>query len=106
MQFFKNIPKFKLTFFGINKLSSIIKIHKDTLLCCLHCDASYIEQTRILLKTKIKHIRRDTNQSFVITEHCLEYSHDFDWDKSSFWKDILIDISFKHFLNDPRKNLK
>jgi len=48
MQYFKNIPNFILTFFGINKLSSIIKevLHKDTLptifhsnvkICCLHC---------------------------------------------------------------------
>jgi len=42
------------------------------------------DRTRRLLKTRIdehrSHIRRDTNQSSVITEHCLEFSHDFDWD--------------------------
>jgi len=38
---------------------------------------------RRLLKTRIdehrSHIRRNTNQSSVITEHRLEFSHDFDW---------------------------
>jgi len=37
-----------------------------------------------LLKTRIdehrSHIRRNTNQSSVITEHHLEFLHDFDWD--------------------------
>jgi len=64
MQFFKNIPNIKLSFFGINKLSSIIKIQKDPLpplshsnivykLRCAQCDASYVGQTRRLLKTRI-----------------------------------------------------
>jgi len=48
------------------------------------CDASYVGQTRRLLKTRIdehrSHIRRNTNQSSVITEYRLEFSHDFDWD--------------------------
>jgi len=93
MQFFKNIPNIKLSFFGI-KLSSIIKVQKDPLPSLSHsnvvyklryaqCDASYVGQTRRLLKTRIdehrSHIRRNTNQSFVIT-NTLEFSHDFDWD--------------------------
>jgi len=97
MQFFKNILNIKLSFFGINKLSSIIKVQKDprillflipmlstncvVLICC---DASYVGQTHRLLKTKIdehrSYIRRNTNQSSVITEHRLEFSYDFDWD--------------------------
>jgi len=53
MQFFKNIPNIKLSFFGINKLSSIIKVQKDPLPLLSHSNV----------------------------EHCLEFSHDFDWDK-------------------------
>jgi len=95
MQFFKNIPKIKLSFFGINKLSSI-KVQKDLLLPlsysnvvykfhCAQCDASYVEQIGRLFKTRIdkhrSHIRRNTNQSSVITpEHRLEFLYDFDWD--------------------------
>jgi len=48
------------------------------------CDASYVGQIRRLLKTRIdehqSHIQRNTNQSSVITEHRLEFLHDFDWD--------------------------
>jgi len=69
MQFFKNIPNIKLSFFGINKLSSIIKVQKDPLpplfhsnvvykLRCAQCDASYVRQTRRLLKTRIDEYQR------------------------------------------------
>jgi len=55
---------------------------------CAQCEASYIGQTRRLLKTRIdehrSHIRRNTNQNSVITEHRLEFSHDFDWIMSKF----------------------
>jgi len=49
---------------------------------CLYCDASYVEQTRRLLKNRIEyknHIRRNTTQISVITEHRLKHSHEFDW---------------------------
>jgi len=51
-------------------------------LCCVQCDASYVGQTRKLLKTRIDEHRsqRNTNQSSVITEHRLKFLHDFDWD--------------------------
>jgi len=50
---FKNIPTFKLAFFGINKLNKFIKVYKDPLpllsrskivykINCLHCDSSYV----------------------------------------------------------------
>jgi len=53
--FFKNILNIKLSFFGINKLSSIIRVQKDPLsplshsnvvykLRCAQCDASYMGQ--------------------------------------------------------------
>jgi len=95
IKLFKNIPTFKLVFFGINKLNKFIKVHKDPLpfLACsnvvykingLHCDFSYVGQTRRLLKQRIEehrnHIRRNTTQTSVITEHRLKYSHDFNWD--------------------------
>jgi len=93
IQLFKNIPKFKLAFFGINRLNKFIKVHKDPLpflsrsnvvykINCLHCDASYVGQTRRLLKQRIdehrNHIKRSTIQTSVITEHRLKFSHDFD----------------------------
>jgi len=95
IQLFKNIPNFKLAFFGINKLNKFIKVHKDRLsplsrsnvvyqINCLHCDASYVGQTRRLLKQRIdehrNHIRRNTTQTSVITDHRLKFSHDFDWE--------------------------
>jgi len=95
IQLFKNIPTFKLAFFGINRLNKFIKVHKDPLpllscsnvvykINCLHCDSSYVGQTRRLLKHRIEehknHIRRNITQPSVITEHRLKYSHDFDWD--------------------------
>jgi hypothetical protein len=94
IQFFKNIPNFKLAFYGINKLNKIVKVHKDPLpplsranvvyrINCLNCEASYVGQTRRILKNRIdehrNHIRRNTIQTSVITEHRLQFSHDFDW---------------------------
>jgi len=91
---FKNISNFKLSFYGtINKLNKFIKVHKDPLLIlshlnvvykvnCLHCDASYVEQIRRLLKNRIdehrNHIKRNTIQTSVLTEHRLQHSHEFD----------------------------
>jgi len=80
-----------LAFYGI-KLSKLIKVHKDSMpiffsfkcvykIKCLYCDASYVEQTRRLLKNRIEyknHIRRNTTQISVITEHRLKHSHEFD----------------------------
>jgi len=96
MQFFKNIPNIKLSFFGIKTLSSIIKVQKDSLpplfhsnvvykLRCAQCDASYVGQTHRLLKIRIdehrSHIEETyINQSSVITEHRLEILYDSDWD--------------------------
>jgi len=94
VRLFKNIDNFHL-FYGINKLNSIIKVHKDILptlshsnvvykIRCLQCSASYVGQTRRFLKIRIdkhrSHIRRNTGQNSVITEHCLKYAHGFDWD--------------------------
>jgi len=51
---------------------------------CNDCNASYVGQTTRLLKTRIaehrNHIRRNTNQHSVITDHRLN-NHEFAWDK-------------------------
>jgi len=81
----------------LNKLTKFIKIYNDPLpilthsnvvyrINCLHCKASYVEQTRGLLKNRIdehrNHIKRNTTQTSVITEHRLEHSHKFDWENA------------------------
>jgi len=96
IQYFKNcIFVCKLAFTCYNKLNKFIKVHKDSLpitfrsnvVCkinCLNCDASYVGQTKRTLIKRIdehrNHIRRDSTQPSVITNHRLECSHDFDWD--------------------------
>jgi len=41
-------------------------------------------QTKQTLNTKINehrnHIRRNSTQASVITDHCIEFDHEFDWD--------------------------
>ena len=85
----------KLAFFSLNKLSRFIKVQKDVLpnnlkrnvvykIMCKDCDASYVGQTGRKLKTRAaehrNHIRRNTNSHSAITEHRLNYNHDFDWE--------------------------
>ena len=79
---------------GMNKLRSFIKVHKDKLplmshqnvvykISCNDCDASYVGQTKRLLKTRINehraHIRKNTAQQSVISNHRLQ-NHEFNWD--------------------------
>jgi len=95
IQYFKNILNFKLAFYGINRMNKFIKVLKDPLptlshsnvvyrINYAHCEASYVGQTRRLLKSRIEehrsHIRRNTSQISVITKHRLKHSHDFDWE--------------------------
>lgn len=51
---------------------------------CKNCDASYVGQTGRKLKTRItehrNHIKWNTNSHSVITEHRLNFNHDFDWE--------------------------
>jgi len=83
-----------LSFSCINKFSKFIKVHKDFLptscrsnvvykINCLNCDASYISQTKRLLKSRISkhrnHIKRNSTQISVIFNHRLDLDHDFDW---------------------------
>jgi len=94
MQFFKNIHFCKLAFTCYNKLSRYIKAHKDSIpltsrpnvvykINCQNCEASYVGQTKRMLNTRIgehrNHIRRNSTQSSVVTDHRLEFDHEFDW---------------------------
>jgi len=63
-----------------------------------NCEASYVGQTCRQLKTRISehknHILRNTSIHSVITEHRLQFNHDFDWEGLKFWmwKEILISV--------------
>ena len=82
-------------FFSLNKLNQFIRAQKDSLpnskkknvvykIQCNDCDASYVGQTRRLLKTRISEhrndIRKSTGNRSVISEHRTLHSHDFNWD--------------------------
>ena len=85
----------RISFFSLNKLNNIIKTHKDKLshtshsnivykINCNDCNASYVGQTGRQLNTRIKehrnHINRNTSTKSVITEHKINFQHEFDWD--------------------------
>jgi len=94
---FKHLTKdldTKISYYSLNKLNTIIKGHKDELpnmskrnvvykLACKNCSATYVGQTCRTLKTRISehknHIHRNTTTHSVITEHRLNFSHEFDW---------------------------
>jgi len=99
---FKNIANFlqsKLAVFSLHKLGRVIRAQKDTLpvghnknvvykLSCKHCNMVYIGQTKRRLKTRIEEHRKDitkktTSNLSVISEHKLEFNHDFDWNNPS-----------------------
>jgi len=95
IEYFKKITFCKLAFSCYNKLNRFIKVHKDALpitsqsnvvyqIHCLDCDATYVGQTKRSLHIRVSehknHLRRNSTQSSVITEHRLKYKHDFDWD--------------------------
>jgi len=84
----------KLAYHSFNKLNSLIKVHKDKTpdslrrnvvykISCNDCDASYVGQTGRLLKTRVSehknHIRRNSPNVSVITNHRMQHNHDFDW---------------------------
>ncbi|KYN00647.1 hypothetical protein ALC62_08581 [Cyphomyrmex costatus] len=97
----------RIAFFSINKLNNFIKVQKDRLphfmkknivykIQCGDCDATYVGQTKRMLKTRVNehrsHIRRNTSSRSVITEHRLQHGHDFDWNNV----EVLDDESFYH----------
>jgi len=55
-------------------------------LCCKNYDVSYIGHTKRRLNTRILEHRKDINKKTanhsVITEHRLEFGHEFNWDNS------------------------
>jgi predicted GIY-YIG superfamily endonuclease len=86
----------RISYQSLNKLSRFIKVHKDPLpdsskrnvvykINCKSCDASYVGQTGRQLHTRISEhknqIRHNTTNHSVITEHRLNYNHDFAWDE-------------------------
>jgi len=94
IQFFKNISFCKLSFSCLNKLNKFIKVHKDLLstssrsnvvykIECSNCDASYVGQTKRLLKDRIgehrNHIKKNSCQTSVITNHRINSNHEFEW---------------------------
>ncbi|EFN61751.1 hypothetical protein EAG_05118, partial [Camponotus floridanus] len=101
----------KLSYFSLNKLNSIVKAHKDAIpkfantnviykIECDNCDASYVGQTGRKLITRInehrKNINYNTRSQSVITEHKLNYNHEFKWnevkilDKETFYNKRII----------------
>ncbi|KAM0737118.1 hypothetical protein ACS0PU_000211 [Formica fusca] len=95
---FKRITKdlnVRLSYQSLNKLNSFIKVHKDPCpltarqnvvykIGCNDCDASYVGQTKRQLNTRIlehkNHIRRNTSNHSVITDHRMNFNHNYDWD--------------------------
>jgi len=93
-KFFKNISFVNLAFTCCNKLNNFIKVHKDKLpslsrpnvvykINCSNCEASYVGQTKRTLCTRVGehrgHIRRNSTQPSVITDHRIATNHDFNW---------------------------
>lgn len=108
---FKKNSDIRLAHKSFNKLNIFIKAQKDLVppqsqsnvvykINCADCDASYVGQTSRLLKTRItehrNHINRNTTNTSVITEHRINFLHEFDWDnikildKEKFWTKRLI----------------
>jgi len=89
-----NIDKTKamIGFRCLNKLSQFIKVHKDkdhllsknNAVFCKNCEASYVEQTKRQLKTRLKehknNIKLDQSRYSVISQHITECNHSFDWE--------------------------
>ncbi|XP_018361974.1 PREDICTED: uncharacterized protein LOC108760480 [Trachymyrmex cornetzi] len=102
---FKNIIKnldVKLSFFSLNKMDGIIKAQKDVLphesrknvvykINCKDCNASYVGQTSRKLKTRINEHKNDINRKngnmSVISEHRLQFQHEFDWSNTEILDD-------------------
>jgi len=94
---FKKMAKKKhslnLAFASHNSLSKYIKTRKDQLdplsrccvvykISCHECEASYVGQTKRLLKTRVKehrtYIKKSSDSPSVLSDHRLELHLDFD----------------------------
>jgi len=62
----------------------LVKNHVVYKIKCKDCNASYVDQTKRQLSTRIKEHRRNRNSSMfkptIITQDMTEQSHSFDWD--------------------------
>ena len=85
----------RISYSSLNKLNRFIRTHKDSLceasnrnvvykINCKDCDASYVGQTGRQLRTRIaehrNNIKYKTSDRSVITDHRIEFGHDFSWD--------------------------
>jgi len=81
----------------LNKLSQLIKVHKDTdqplsknnvvyKIQCRDCEATYVGQTKRQLKTRLRehknNLKLDQSKHSVISEHITKYNHSFDWENT------------------------
>jgi len=86
---FKKKPYINIYIYGI-----YIKTDKDQLsfgfccevvykINCQNCEASYVDQTKRSLKTRVKEhfvdIRRSSGSLSVVSDHRLTFNYDFDW---------------------------
>jgi len=73
----------------LNQLSRCGVIYKIN---CQDCDASYVGQTKRLLKTRVKEhftdIKKSSSSPSVISDR-LENNHDFDWEKNIHFRTVL-----------------
>ncbi|KYN04663.1 hypothetical protein ALC62_04467 [Cyphomyrmex costatus] len=104
----------KLAFSIPNTLKSFIKRGKDKLeslsnnnviykITCDDCEASYVGQTKRKLSTRLKEhmsdIRKRTGSPSVITEHRINFDHNFKWNdvqildiESSYYKRLVSEM--------------
>jgi len=90
-----NKSVYTVGFKGLNKLDKIVRVQKDYTehshknnvvykINCKNCDASYVGQTKRQIRTRIKehynNIKTDKSKHSVITEHIINFNHNFDWD--------------------------
>jgi len=86
---------FTVGFRCLNKLDRIIRVQKDRTehthknnivykINCNNCEASYVGQTKRQMKTRVKehynNIKLDKSKHSVISEHIVNFNHNFDWD--------------------------
>ncbi|XP_011864472.1 PREDICTED: uncharacterized protein LOC105560198 [Vollenhovia emeryi] len=89
--------KFRIGYHCLNKLEKFVKVHKDKnkklensnviyRINCKDCEASCVGQTKRKLETRIKehkyNQRLDPSKHSVVSEHIINYKHEFDWDNT------------------------
>ena len=78
----------------VNKnLSSVIKLGKDSTntidrtnvvyrICCKVCEACNIGETKRSLKTRIKEYINNKNNESVVSQHQIDFGHEFLWNRT------------------------